>query len=166
MSALTNYFFASKPAVVRIQLLEISHPNFDTTYRLCRNPTKGLFVTHEDATLREYLYMPMQIRTMGSAGNLNQELEVTFGDLGTILAEQLQNVRRNNGMQTKPLIVYREYASSDLTAPMFGPFTLNVNNITFNKTGAVFTAKPAAFNLGRTGEVYDLGRFPMLQGFV
>lgn len=167
MSTLTEYFFAAGPAESRYQLLEISHPDFDTTFRVVRNQTKNLIVTHEDATGPfEYVYMPMEIKTMGSSGNLDQSIEITFGDLGTILSRQLENVLRNNGMQTKPQVVYREYSSLDLTEPLFGPFTLSINTIAFNKLGASFSAKPIAFNRGRTGEVYDIGRFPMLRGFV
>ncbi len=50
--------------------------------------------------------------------------------------------------------------------PMFGPFTMQINSIAFNKSGCMFTAKPKAFNRARTGEIYDIGRFPMLVGFV
>ncbi len=60
--------------------------------------------------------------------------------------------------------------TGDLTAvyqePMFGPFTMQINSIALNKTGCTFTAKPKAFNRARTGEIYDIGRFPMLIGFV
>jgi hypothetical protein len=50
--------------------------------------------------------------------------------------------------------------------PMFGPFTMQINSIAFNKSGCTFTAKPKAFNRARTGEIYDIGRFPMLAGFL
>lgn len=166
---LTEYFFASRPAAIKYQLLEITHPNFSGPYRVCRNnaPDFDLSVLHEGG-LGPFIYtfLPMQIRTMGSAGNMDQELEITFGDLGELLPQQIEFINNANGMQTKPSIVYREYSSIDLTLPIFGPFTLNVNAIAFNKTGAVFTAKPQAFNRGRTGEIYDVGRFPMLVGFV
>lgn len=103
---------------------------------------------------------------MGSTGNLDQDLQITLGDLGEILPAQIGFVRNANRMREKPSLIYREYASNALFAPMFGPFTMQVNSIVFNKTGATFTAKPVAFNKSRTGEVYDLTRFPMLGGFV
>lgn len=165
---LTEYFFASPPAVVKYQLFEISHPNFSSTFRIIRNAVYGgeIDVTHEGPDgPYTYTHYPVEIKTMGSTGNMDQEMEITFGDLGTILPLQLDQIKEANGMQTKPTIVYREYSSEDLNEPMFGPFTLSINNIAFNKTGAIFTAKPIAFNRGRTGEVYDVGRFPMLRGF-
>lgn len=167
MSELSEFFFTAPPAVVRLQLLEISHPNFSASYKVVRNAVGGVAVIHEDASgPHTYDYFPMEIRTMGSTGSMDQELEVTLGDLGEILPQELDNVREANGMQTKPTVIYREYSSADLLEPLFGPFTLLVNSIAFNKTGCIFTAKPVAFNRGRTGEVYDVGRFPMLRGFV
>ena len=168
MATLEEYFFKDPPATVKLQLIEITHPNFSTTYRVVNTPSPHpIEVTHEDLTgPHEYTYVPVEIRTMGSKGDMDQELEVTFGDLGEILPTEIENVVEANGMQTKPTLVYREYLSTDLTAPVFGPFTLLINYIAFNKTGATFTAKPLAFNRGRTGEVYDVGRFPMLRGFV
>jgi hypothetical protein len=169
MSDLTEFFFTAPPVVVRLLLLEITHPNFSTSYKVVQNAAVGttISVTHEDATgPHVYTHFPMEIRTMGSSGSMDQELEVTLADLGEILPQELDNVREANGMQIKPTVIYREYSSADLLEPLFGPFTLFVNSIAFNKTGCIFTAKPVAFNRGRTGEVYDVGRFPMLRGFV
>jgi hypothetical protein len=53
-----------------------------------------------------------------------------------------------------------------LQTPMFGPVTLDVTDITFNKQGATFSAKPKLFNRTRTGEYYTPERFPMLKGFL
>lgn len=165
---LTEYFFTSPPSVVRYQLFELSHPNFSNTFRIVRNAVlRGeIEVMHEgDVGPFTYHHYPVQIKTMGSAGNMDQELEITFGDLGEVLPLQLELIQEANGMQTKPTCVYREYSSADLTEPMYGPFTLVLNGMTFNKTGTTFVAKPISFNRGRTGEVYDVGRFPMLRGF-
>jgi hypothetical protein len=53
-----------------------------------------------------------------------------------------------------------------LTGLIYGPFEMEINSISFNKTGAVFTARPTTLNRTRVGEVYDPGRFPMLKGFL
>jgi hypothetical protein len=53
-----------------------------------------------------------------------------------------------------------------IQAPIFGPLTLEVTNVSFNKQGAVFTAKPKSFNMAKTGEFYTVERFPMLAGFL
>lgn len=133
-------------------------------------------MTHEDDSGPfNYGYLPMQIKTLGTTSSLDQQMEITLGDVGTILATEMSLVAAANGFQTKPQLVYREYRSDEFTVidgdpvyfgPMFGPFTLEINALAFNKQGCVFTAKPPQFNRTRTGEIYDVGRFPMLAGFV
>lgn len=50
--------------------------------------------------------------------------------------------------------------------PVFGPVTLEITTIGFNKEGATFSARPKMFNRTRTGEYYITERFPMLNGFL
>lgn len=117
----------------------------------------------------------MIIKTLGATSSLDQMMEITFGDVGQILATEIQLISDANGFQTKPTLIYREYRSDEFVitdgdpvyfGPMFGPFELEINALAFNKQGCVFTAKPPAFNRTRTGEIYDVNRFPMLAGFV
>lgn len=176
MSEISEYLIAHHPSVVQIQCIEISHPNFSATYRCTRNIVGGVKVMHEDDNGPFiYQYLPMQIKTLGATSSLDQQMEITLGDVGTIIATEIRIVALFNGFRTKPQMVYREYRSDDFNmvdgepvyiAPMFGPFTLEINALSFNKQGCVFTAKPPAFNRTRTGEIYDVGRFPMLAGFV
>ncbi len=157
-------------------MVEISHPNFSGTYRFVRNTPGTIKAMHEDDTgPHNYAYLPMVIKTLGATSSLDQQMEITLGDVGTILPTEISLIAAANGFQTKPQLVYREYRSDEftiidgdpvLTAPMFGPFTLEINALAFNKSGCVFTAKPPQFNRTRTGEIYDVGRFPMLVGFV
>lgn len=176
MTAISEFFFAAHPSVVQLQLIELMHPNFSGTYRFVRNCPTGIKAMHEDDTgPHNYAYLPMQIKTLGATSSLDQSMEITFGDVGKILPAEIGIIADANGFQIKPQLVYREYRSDEfnlvdgdpvLTAPMFGPFTLEVNALAFNKSGCVFTAKPPQFNRTRTGEIYDVGRFPMLAGFV
>lgn len=176
MSEISEFFFSSPNAVVQLQLIELSHPNFSGTYRFVRNCVTGIKAMHEDDTgPHNYAYLPMQIKTIGVTSSLDQMMEITFGDVGKILPTEIGLIADSNGFQTKPELVYREYRSDEftiedgdtvLTAPMFGPLTLEINALAFNKQGCVFTAKPPQFNRTRTGEIYDVGRFPMLAGFM
>lgn len=179
MSALSDFFFKAPPAAVRLQLLEISHPRFSQTFKVVRNFVSAIYVQHEDTQIVQYQHFPLRISEVGSDNSLDQEIQVTLGDLGQVLPVELDNVNIANAMQTKPVLKYREYLSnsyvmavtSGLNQPLYinpvrGPFTLEVNSIAFNKQGAVFTAKPPAFNRVRTGEYYTVERFPMLRGFL
>jgi hypothetical protein len=156
--------------------VELIHPNFSSTYRFQRQSKATIKVTYEDDSGPfNYQYLPMQIKTLGASSSLDQQMEITIGDVGSILPTEISLIAAANGFQTKPTLVYREYRSDEFTmidgdpvyfGPMFGPFTLEVNALAFNSQGCVFTAKPPQFNRTRTGEIYDIGRFPMLAGFV
>jgi hypothetical protein len=176
LTAISEFFFAAHPSVIQLQCIELIHPNFSGTYRFQRQAKAGIKVTYEDDSGPfNYGYLPMQIKTLGATSSLDQQMEITLGDVGTILPSEIALIAAANGFQTKPTLVYREYRSDEFTiidddpvyfGPMFGPFTLEVNALAFNKQGCVFTAKPPQFNRTRTGELYDVGRFPMLAGFV
>lgn len=165
MSDYSEFFLSSPPETAQLDLLEITHPNFSQTYRLVRNHPEngGVTVMHEGAVGPfAYTYMPMRIKAIGSTTNLDQELEVTLGDLGLVIPTEIQAITDANGFRTKPLLKYRTYRSDDLTAPIYGPVTLRIDGVTLTKEGCAFRAKSASLNRVRTGETYDLLRFPML----
>ncbi len=163
MSALSDYILNSAPFVVQLQLLEFSHPNFSTTYRIVRNAIAGVTVTHEGgAGPFTYDYYPLLIKAVGSGDDLDQSIEITLGDLGQILPAELDNVAAANAFTTKPTVAYREYRSDDLTAPIYGPLTFQIDSLAFSKDGAAMKAKAAAFNQGRIGLYYTDENFETL----
>lgn len=166
MSALTQYYLTSQASVVQLECLEISHPNFSQTYRLVRNNVAGVTVTHEDATSHAYTYYPMQITSNGAKDNLDASLQIAWGDLGDTLPAEIDAIATANNFAVKPVVKYRTYRSDDLTAPIFGPLTLEIKQITHNADGATFEAAAPQLNNSQSGELFDLTRFPMLRGFL
>lgn len=165
MSLLSAFFFATSPAIAQLQLLEIAHPAFSATYHFTRSILAGVVVTHEGGVGPfVYTYMPMSIKPVGSGNDMDQQIEVSIGDVGTVLPAELDSVANANKMTIKPTITYREYKSDDLTLPLYGPFVFQIDRISFNRSGATTTAKAAAFNKGRVGLYYTLSLFPMLKG--
>jgi hypothetical protein len=106
--------------------------------------------------------MPMKIRRLGSNTDLDQDIEVTLGDLGQVIPSEIQLITDANTFQVKPLLKYRTYRSDDPAAPLFGPVSLRIDAIAMTKEGTTFLAKAASFNVARTGETYHVLRFPML----
>lgn len=163
----TTYFLGSKSSIVQLELLEVSHPNFTTTYRIVRNAINGVTVTLEDASVRTFNYYPLRIESLGTRDNLDFGIKIDFGDLGEVLPLEMDAVAATpSGYQSKPMVRYWTYRSDDLSKPLFGPLVLEVKNFSFNQTGASFEAKAPSLNLNRTGEVYKIDRFPMLRGFL
>jgi hypothetical protein len=166
MSDYSEFFLNAGSNVAELELLEISHPNFTKTYYLVRNAVNGVTVTLEDSTSQEFEYYPLQITPVGSGDDLDQVLRIQLGDLGTLLPQELDAVSAAGGFGTKPTLKYRTYRSDDLSAPLYGPITLEISALTFKKEGAAFEAHAPRLNSTATGELYTTSRFPMLRGFI
>lgn len=167
LSRFNDYFLNSKTNVVQVETIELTHPAFTKVYRLVRNATKGVTVTLETGGTAVFEYYPMKISAQHAREDLDQTISITFGDLGTILPLELDRVMTySGGMEIKPVVKYRIYRSDDYTAPLYGPLTLEAEAFTFDKYGATFEAKAPSINLTKTGEIYNIARFPGLVGFL
>jgi hypothetical protein len=167
MSNYSEFFLNSKSSVVQLELIEVSHPNFTQVYRKVRNSIQPVTVKLEDGvTFATFDYYPLQITSLGASTDLDAGFRINLGDLGEVLPQELDAVEVANGFLTKPTLLYRTYRSDDLTQPLFGPLKLEITSIAFKPEGATFDAKAPSLNNSRTGEVYELERFPMLRGFL
>jgi hypothetical protein len=167
----SQFFLNTSSSIVQLELLEISHSSFSQTYRIVRNAINGVTVTLEDASVHTFAYYPVKIVPTGSNNDLDQVLQVQFGDLGQVVPLEVDRVllTSSGGLPTsvtKPTLLYRTYRSDDLTEPLAGPYRFQVNNIAFQKEGATLQCTAPRLNLNRTGEIYSMDRFPMLRGFL
>ena len=161
-----NFFLNSRSEVVELDLIEISHSGFSQTYRLVRNDTEGVTVTLETEVDATFAYCPIKLKKPASTTDLDFKIEIEIGDVGEIIAKEVNRLFAMDALQVKPAFIYRSYRSDDLTEPMFGPVELEISKVTLNKTGATFTAEAKTLNLTQTGELYTIQRFPMMRGFV
>lgn len=161
-----EFFLNSKSSVVELETLEISHSAFSQTYFIVRNATQGITVQLENSDSQFFEYYPLRITPLGSKDDLDQVIGIDLGDLGEIVPTELDRVAAANKFDEKPVVKYRAYRSDDLTAPLLGPFVLEISNFAFNDEGCSFEAKAPSLNVNATGEFYKVARFPMLRGFV
>ena len=166
MSAYASFFLNSSSSIVHLELLEISHPNFSQVYRIVRNAMNGVTVTHEDTTVHDYTYYPLKLTPVAASDDLDQVMQVQFGDLGQILPMELDNVAAANAFNIKPTMKYRVYRSDDLSVPLYGPLQFEITILPFKSDGVTFEARAPRLNQLGTGELYSLDRFPMLAGFI
>lgn len=167
MTASLDYFLNSHSDTIAFELIEISHPSFTQVYRRCRNHREGLTVTLEGGGAPVFFdWYPMQIVELADSADLDNGIRVSFGDLGEVLPKELDAVHLADTMSIKPTIIYRVYRSDDLTAPMIGPIRLEATSFSFTREGASFEAAAPYVNRTRTGESYNLTRFPMLRNFL
>lgn len=162
-----DYFFNSNASVVQYETIEISHPDFSQSFFYVRNNANGIVADKGTPAGNEtFEFVPMTITDSSEVDDLDFMLEIEFQDLGEVLPAELQAVRQANGLDVKPTLVYRTYRADDLTTPLFGPITLEIQKINFNRFGAVFEASANRANNSQTGEIYTVDRFPMLRAFL
>lgn len=170
MSEITNryveFFFTSRRNVQEFETVEISHPSFSAVRRVVRNAPNGLAVTLENGEPAYFEYYPLEIRQLAERGDLDYGLGIDVGDLGEMIPDEIDRVIDADALGVSPVVIYRTYRSDDLTAPMFGPVHLEVAEIPRTREGATLEAMAPSLNLAKTGEIYDLDRFPMLRGFL
>ena len=166
---LTAFFLDTPSSLVQLELLEIDHPEFLTSpHRIVRNATRGLTgVMHEGPTGPfDYIYLPATITPIGASNSLLQSLEVSLGDLSSIVQPEISRLTERGAMNTKPTCTFRTYSSADLTVPIAGPLVLEITQLTTNHEGSTFTANAPEVNESSVGERYLVDRFPMLRGFI
>lgn len=165
MSKRSEYFLASASSNVQLELLKISHPSFSQDYFVVRNSDEDGITVTIDGQQVHFTYYPMRITALGNRENLDSGFRVEFGDLGEVLPKELDNIALEGTYEILPTVVYWTFESDDLTEPLFGPLTLEVEEFSFTKDGVAFEAKAPSLNVSQTGEVYSPFRFPMLRGF-
>jgi hypothetical protein len=169
MPSYHEYFLSAPPYVYELELLEISHPAFSQTFRVVRNSDhEGVTVTHEDPPGGQfhYEYYPLSLKLMLDNADLEQQIQVTLGDLSTILPNELDRVSDQGYFHVYPTVKYRVYRSDLLSSPIYGPDTFEIRQISFSREGCMFRAQAPATNQSRVGETYTRLRFPMLRGFL
>ena len=165
-SDLAEYILATDRRVILLEMIEVTHPNFSRDYRIVRNAATGLTVTHQDGLDYEYQYAPIKIDFHNSRTNLDFGFKATIGDLGDLIAIELDNLNAADSFSQKPLVVYRAYRSDDLSAPIYGPLTLELQDLSSNSKGWSFDAKAPVINKAGTGVAYTLSEQPMMKGFL
>lgn len=164
--AYVEFFLNCAASVVRLECLEISHPSFSQVYRVVRNATQGVSVTHEDGLDYWHEYYPLKITPLDMTSDLDTGFRVDFGDLGEVLPKEAAAVLAGPDLRVKPTLVYRSYRSDRTDQILEGPYRLEVKAISYNREGCSFDAKAPLLNMSTTGELYKLDRFYPLRGFL
>lgn len=166
MSQYSEFFLRASGGVVALECFELAHPDFSETYRIVLQSCTGIRVRHEDGLYYDYQYCPAATKDSGNSGDLDQKLQIGFGDLGEIIPKELDRVKAADNFVVKPTVRYRIYRSDDLDNAMVGPAILQGTNFTRDFSGSNFEAHAPYLNITRTGEFFSLTNFPGLRGFL
>jgi hypothetical protein len=166
MTRLTEFYLDRDATNIRLETLEISHPNFSQTYYFVQNDGDGLTATLEDATSQVFEFLPFTLSRSGQNGTLDQGIRVDLGDLNESVTAEIANIRAAGGMLTKPVVKYRAFESDDLTAPLEGPWEFEISAAPRTRRGVSLEAEALRLSLQTTGLLYSFDKFPMLRAFV
>jgi hypothetical protein len=167
MSDLAEFYLGSLSSVAELELFEISHPDMTQTYRFCPQAKDGVTVDLSPGELDvPFIYYPAEASVSGARDDLDAEVSLQLGDVGTLMPDEVDAIEEAGGMLTKPTLRFWVFRSDDLTAPRFGPLTLEIPTLASEEMGSSIEARAPRLNANRTGEIYSLGRFPMLRGWV
>lgn len=164
MSDRSEFYLSGARSVARIELMEVTHPNFTKDYYLCRNVVEGVNVVLEDARRVYFGFYPIQIAPTTVSDDLDRGFTLTIGDTGDTLPTEIEAVYNADGFRVRPKFVYREYRSDNLTVPLAGPLNLEIADVTEGIEGFTFVASSPGANYSKTGELYRIDRFIMLRG--
>jgi len=164
----TSFFLNSSSGVVPLECVEISHPDFTEPFRFVKNDTEGVTVKHESAGPDiQYDYQAMSIQRSTVTNDLDQKLSLTIGDVEDELIKSVVSARRGTNWKVRPTVKWRLYRDDDLTTPMVSLQTLEVASMSKDGSGnCTFDAQAPELNSVKTGEIYDLERFPLLRGMI
>ncbi len=157
-----DFFLGSRSDVVELDLLEITHPNFTKPYRFARNAVEG--ITLQDG--RFFQYYPAKIKTISGEDNLDYGINVSLGDLSEVLPPEIKQLRATDNLSIKPTVSHWVYRSDDLSAPMKQSINLELDDFSFNHESSFFVAKAPTLNNSKTGRVYNVEDFPMMESFL
>jgi hypothetical protein len=158
-----NYFFNTPSSVVALETIENAHPSFSQTYRVVRNGFTGL---DENGVSRTYTYYPCNIQQATSSDDLDYTLQVTFGDLGEIIPNEIDRVFKDGTGGVRPTVKYRVYLSDGVTHTLeYSGDELEIKGIACNKDGSTFEASPVTTNTTSIGVRYTVAQFEGLRGF-
>ncbi len=105
MSQYSEFFLNTRPSVVQLETLEISHPSFSQVYYVTANDTKGVTALDENSVSKTYMYYPLAIRPTSGRKDLDFGIEVEMADLGETLPAELDRVMEAVAMGTKPTLI-------------------------------------------------------------
>lgn len=168
MSRLEEFFLKGRKDVVYVETIEIIHTHFTKPLRIVRNVTNGWTakLANGDSNRVQFDYFPLKLEVGSSKTDLDQTLNITIGDLGEVLPQELERAFENEGMLAKPILKYRCYASDDPDFVLYGPITLQIDSFNYDQQGTTFQATAPNVNKSKTGELYSTVRFPFLKSLL
>jgi len=163
MPSTANFFMTASPLIFIYDTFELLHPSWPSPILFARNSLRQLVARDENGINRTYSYFPVTLEKAGLNPDLDYSLKLSIDDVGLVgsYVAPLSSAAR----QIKPTLIYRAYASNDLTTPL-ERYALRVEKLPMNDTTCTIEAVALRLNTNGTGRRYLLNDFHGLRPYV
>ena len=184
MPADIDYFLNSQSDDVLVETLEFKFYKADTGAQagnsLCvvANINTRVYAVLEDGSsmVCDYYHVRIERGSM-STDSIDQSFQITVSasvDIRRLLDNVYFGTYKTGGQRfngKKPNVTYRAYSYSAphtgaLRNMVVGPITMDIDSIVMDEKCCTVNASTGLMNSHKTGEVYDIQRFPMLRGLL
>lgn len=161
----------SSPSIAALETLEISHSLWPTPIRIVTNHADGIDAMLETGEVVNFEFAPLLINKGTTSDDLDQNLNITLGDLGEIVPPLIKQIRASDSDEY-PQVIYRQYAY-DVASMSFAkdkPIDiikgLFVEQMSRDHQATTFEAKTPDKNTVATGRSYTPEDYPDLKGLL
>lgn len=158
----------SSPSIAALETLEISHSLWPTPIRIVTNHADGIDAMLETGELVNFEFAPLLINKGTTSDDLDQNLNITLGDLGEIVPPLIKQIRAADSDEY-PQVIYRQYAYDVATMsfakdkPIDIIKGLFVEQMSRDHQATTFEAKTPDKNTVATGRLYTIEEYPDLK---
>ena len=161
----------SSPSIAALETLEISHSLWPKPIRIVTNHADGIDAMLETGEVVNFEFAPLLINKGTTSDDLDQNLNITLGDLGEIVPPLIKQIRASDSDEY-PQVIYRQYAY-DVASMSFAkdkPIDiikgLFVEQMSRDHQATTFEAKTPDKNTVATGRSYTPEDYPDLKGLL
>lgn len=166
-----DFHLDSSPSIASLETLEVSHSLWPKPVRIVTNHADGIDAMLETGEIVNFEFAPLLINKGMTSDDLDQNLNITLGDLGEIVPPLIKQIRASESDE-HPQVIYRQYAF-DTSAKAFAkpkPIDimkgLYVEQMSRDHQATTFDAKTRDKNTVSTGRPYTTVSHPDLKGLL
>lgn len=158
MTDYVSFYLNNTNDPIPFECIEMDHPSFATPYRFVMNAADGV-----RAGGNWYEYKPMQIEKSNVTNDLDQKFSITLEDLDDKLFSAFNAIPFDSDVS--PSFRYRMFREDMLDEALIEVQTLEVASFSKDAQGLLtFDAEAPVLNSSKTGKVYSVEDYPLLQG--
>ena len=166
-----DFHLDSSPSIASLETLEVTHSLWPTPIRIVTNHEDGVEATLETGETVYFEFAPLLINNGTTSDDLDQNLNITLGDLGEIVPPLIKQIRASDSDEY-PQVTYRAFAfdTSSMTFAKDKPVDIKkglfVEQMSRDHQATTFDAKTPDKNTVKTGRPYSPDYYTDLKGLL